>query len=1102
MKNIYISLTFLAALIGWEVANAQYCVPTHQREWGTFDEIELTNGTTNLKNTTSGWGGSTNGYTDYTIANVHEYVCIPGTTVGYKATRSTINRTTSSFSVWIDWDKSNTFEPQERMVNVYSNPAQWSGNFAVPATYNGKPTAGGTYRIRFSSNWGTSVSNPCQTNMTGGETEDYNFSVLYQENLALDEMLDPFVPSCSIGDSVHIRMLSNSKTAIDSAVIHWSKNDTMQPAYKWYGNISANTPSPSVDVNLGALNYKYGDTIKVWLALVNGDTLDDFQGDDTLMRIPRPGLKGTYSVGTPTSDYDSLWKVIRDIHEIGVCGNVIFNLSSREHYALCDFGVIPGITNNAEVTFNSMAGDADSASINWSSTSSNFNRVLGFDNTQNITFNDITIEDTSNSFNSRLVHMFESKNIHFNNCVFYARYSGTSSSSILVQSNPGFKPNLENISFEGCDFYGGYAGIQLDGTPTNPNMDITIEDCDFNEHYFYGVRLWDTEGLTLVNNTNYNSNRFPSTNGAFIYVDNVKGGTEIHDNSNITTERSMRYGIRIFNASGTPSNMVNLYNNRFSLGDTNLSTAYQGIYVSNSKFFMIAHNAIKILGRSTSSYGIYVDNGGANAVHNNIVANYGNGYAFNIQGTSSVSAMDNNALYAMNDFGRFGNQTIKTQADWRANYGFEINGVAVDPMFTDSTLRTCNSALDNIGNPLAQTDDIDGVLRSANTPDPGVFEYSAPAKFSVGDAYNICNGDTLEITAEISAADKVVWDNADTAKTMWFTAGGPHYAQLLGQCGNAMDTFDIIINKVVELPNDTNLCAGESLVVSADLTNGSYSWNTGSTGRSINIKNRGQYFVAVNDSDGCWSSDTIEVTVSIAAMLPNDTTICEGNTVDLNPGTGAGTYVWSNGSSSSRQFVDSTSTYWVQFTDPLNCTSTDTTRVEVAPLPFATFKQSNFSQSNWEFIADDQSGIDYKWSFGDGKVDSGLIWKTVNVYDTNGTFTVSLTVYSKHCGEATFTKEIEVITIGVNELANENGIKVFPNPTSGSVQIQIPSDIDVSTIDLKLVDLNGRVIIDESRSELNTIGLNLNEYNLASGVYQLSISSASNPLFNGKITLH
>lgn len=1098
MRNLYLILTTIAVSLLSSNVMAQYCSPSPDAQWENITSVKLNNGLVNINNTSGPKGAGAAGYVDYTIANQHYYKCTPGTNVAYNVGVEGDWNGGGSVTIWIDWSQNNAFETGEKVAFNNGWNTSNSGTFAVPSTYQGNDIPGKTYRMRIRSTDANShVTNPC----TGGrgEVEDYNFSVLYNENAALQEMLDPFVPSCAIGDSVIISLLNNSDTDLDSVTINWSKNDTMQTPYEWHGNLTANDPAEAL--NIGALNYKYGDTIKVWLSLVNGDTLDDNQGDDTLMRVPRPGLKGTYTVGGAGSDYDSLHKAMRDIHEIGVCGNVIFNLNNGKHYALCDFTEIPGITNNAEITFNSTSMDADSAFINWSSRTSATNRVLGFYGTQNITFNNITIEDTSGSSYSRLVTFDGSHNITFNNCVFDVTYNGTSSNAGITHQE-GFAA-CQDITFDGCDFYGGYEGVYFNAPGNSTNEGIVITDCSFNDHYYRAVRMFDVEDFEFTYNSNSNVTRIPSSSSTMLYLDNVSGDVEIHDNDNITTERSMRYGFRILNTNGTPSNPIALYNNRLIMGDSTLSWAYEGIRIENTKFYQITNNAIQVLGTSGSAYAVIVNGGAANEITNNILANYGSGDVFNITSNSSVSLMENNVLHGVNDIGRLGNQTVADLAAWQNNYGYDINSIDVDPMFVDSTLRTCNVAIDNIGMAGMMSEDVSGVLRSSSTPDPGAFEFSAPAKFSVGDAYNICNGDTLVLEAEVSAADVIVWNGMDTSKTMWFTNTGTYYSELIGECGNAIDTFMVNINKVVELPNDTNLCAGEMLSASADLPNAQYAWNNGAQTQAITISKRGQYFVEVIDTNGCWSSDTIEVTVSTAAHLPNDTTICEGNTVALNPGTGAGTYVWSNGSSSSLQFVDSSSTYWVQFTDPLNCVSSDTTRVVVEKLPFATFSQSNFSQSNWEFTADDKNGVNYEWSFGDGKVDTGLIWKTVNIYDTNGTFKVTLIVTSKSCGTATFSKDIAVETIGTAEqLVNNNGINVFPNPTVGMLNISVPNALLGEKVVVSLVDLSGKVILEENVSSFQNTQLDLKEYNMSTGVYQLTITGENNRLYNGKITLH
>jgi hypothetical protein len=83
-----------------------------------------------------------------------------------------------------------------------------------------------------------------------------------------------------------------------------------------------------------------------------------------------------------------------------------------------------------------------------------------------------------------------------------------------------------------------------------------------------------------------------------------------------------------------------------------------------------------------------------------------------------------------------------------------------------------------------------------------------------------------------------------------------------------------------------------------------------------------------------------------------------------------------------------------------------------------------------------------------------------------------------------------------------SNVSVYPNPTNGLLNVELPSDLDLSSVSVKIIDLNGRVVVDESKNSLQHFTLNLNDRNLASGVYQLSINSASNTLFNGKITLY
>ena len=76
------------------------------------------------------------------------------------------------------------------------------------------------------------------------------------------------------------------------------------------------------------------------------------------------------------------------------------------------------------------------------------------------------------------------------------------------------------------------------------------------------------------------------------------------------------------------------------------------------------------------------------------------------------------------------------------------------------------------------------------------------------------------------------------------------------------------------------------------------------------------------------------------------------------------------------------------------------------------------------------------------------------------------------------------------EMLFDLGMSVFPNPTSGesTITFQLP---EVQTCHLRLFDLNGRLIIDQSIQGTagdNSFGLDLNE--LAPGMYLIEVGAA------------
>ncbi len=94
---------------------------------------------------------------------------------------------------------------------------------------------------------------------------------------------------------------------------------------------------------------------------------------------------------------------------------------------------------------------------------------------------------------------------------------------------------------------------------------------------------------------------------------------------------------------------------------------------------------------------------------------------------------------------------------------------------------------------------------------------------------------------------------------------------------------------------DTIICRDSSLTLSPGIDTSAfqYKWNTGSTSPAITVSSTGQYSVSVSYK-GCVARDSIHVTFLYdnPADLGPDTTICEGDSVNLNVPSNGDQWLW------------------------------------------------------------------------------------------------------------------------------------------------------------------------------------------------------------------
>lgn len=145
----------------------------------------------------------------------------------------------------------------------------------------------------------------------------------------------------------------------------------------------------------------------------------------------------------------------------------------------------------------------------------------------------------------------------------------------------------------------------------------------------------------------------------------------------------------------------------------------------------------------------------------------------------------------------------------------------------------------------------------------------------------------------------------------------------------------------------TPACATVLFTGAACGGNGTYSWQwSGTGGININPNNTdssftqvfsgaGMYYYQLIVSDGALFTDTlidsiqISTNQNVAIINPNSATVCQGQNLNLDAGTGYVSYLWSNAATTQIISVSTAGPYSVQATDANGCVFVDTVQVSV-----------------------------------------------------------------------------------------------------------------------------------------------------------------------------
>ncbi len=211
-------------------------------------------------------------------------------------------------------------------------------------------------------------------------------------------------------------------------------------------------------------------------------------------------------------------------------------------------------------------------------------------------------------------------------------------------------------------------------------------------------------------------------------------------------------------------------------------------------------------------------------------------------------------------------------------------------------------------------------------------------------ATTLCKGSSVTLTG--SGANSYSWTDGVMSGVSFVPSSTKTYT-VMGTDGNNCSNTDTINIKVNNLPivtansSVTTVCAGGSATLtgtSTPLSNQTtYSWTNGVTdGVGFVPASTKTYTVTGTDGNNCSNRDTTTITViplvvTTIGLIASATTVCSGTSVTLT-GTGALSYLWSNGSTTSVITVLNSGNFWVQ-DNSQQCSNKDSINITVIQTP-------------------------------------------------------------------------------------------------------------------------------------------------------------------------
>ena len=310
-----------------------------------------------------------------------------------------------------------------------------------------------------------------------------------------------------------------------------------------------------------------------------------------------------------------------------------------------------------------------------------------------------------------------------------------------------------------------------------------------------------------------------------------------------------------------------------------------------------------------------------------------------------------------------------------------------------------------------------------------------------------------------------------------------------GQCASTNTaSIEVILNPTISISSTSSLvCIGNSATLSASgaLT---YTWSSNSTNTNIVVNPFVSTTYTVYGSNVACPSSSATILITSAPTLTLSTVaspavLCETGSSTLSVA-GASSYTWTGGANTTSIVVTPsiTTNYTVMATNGPGCWTSKSVNVKVNSLPNISISPTDATICLGESATFEASGV-FSFTWSPGSSNSPII---VVSPPANEVFTVTGSDQNNCLNTATVSVFVNECTGIANSINSNLGINLFPNPSSGLVNLSV--DIEGEK-EVRIVNSIGALVYESTITD-SFKTLNLSQ--VAKGVYFVKIKTQQN----------